>query len=431
MEFTVTIEKIIAGGRGLARHESGKVVMIDGVLPGEVVNVSEVKKHRGYIEAEPVEIISPSPERRQPVCPWYQDCGGCDLLHCNYDFQLQIKNNIVKEALKRAGVVCPGDCPVGTLPSPESLAYRYRLRMKVDRNGQVGFHKKRTNKIVPVSNCAIATSKINAAISILQSSSLLKEITGICNEIELLHSPADNALTLLLQVEEKNKADQDLLTLFDGCSAINQVGYKTGLQIHANPSLLPLKQCFVLSGDRQTSYSLSWAAGCFYQVNAGQNKQLVRLVCRLAGNVHGQSILDLYCGTGNFSIPLALRGATITGMELDRESIRWAKFNAETTGMQCRFIAADVHKTLLELVQTGQQVDIIILDPPRRGIGKAAGLLPKLQPRKIIYISCDPATLARDLATLCDRGYSLGQLIPVDMFPQTHHIESLALLEKN
>lgn len=431
MEYTVTIEKIITGGRGLARPDSGKVLMVGGVLPGEVVNVSEVKEHRGYIEAELVDIITPSPARRLPVCPWYQDCGGCDLQHCDYGAQLQIKKDIVKEALGRAGVVCPGDCLADTLPSPEHLAYRYRLRMKINRNGQVGFHRKGTNTIVPVMNCAVAAGKINAAISFLQSEVLLKNFAGICREIELLHSPADDVLTLLLQVKDKKKADQDLLTVFKDCPAVNQTAYKTDLRLYAATQLQPLEQCFVLSAEQQIHYSLSWTAGCFSQVNAGQNEQLVRLVCRLAGDVQSTSILDLYCGMGNFSIPLALRGAAVTGIELNRESIRWAKHNAKSAGVICSFFAADVHNSLRQLVKNRQQVDTIILDPPRRGIGKAAYLLPRLRPQKIIYISCDPATLARDLATLCDRGYSLGQLIPVDMFPQTHHIESVALLEKN
>jgi len=149
------------------------------------------------------------------------------------------------------------------------------------------------------------------------------------------------------------------------------------------------------------------------------------------GNLKNNTILDLYCGMGNFSIPAALQGAAVTGIELNRESISRAKHNAEICGITCRFYTADVADTLRNLCRRNEQVHTIIIDPPRRGLGKTARLLPKLQPKRIIYISCDPATLARDLAMICGREYSLVQLTPVDMFPQTHHIESVALLEKN
>ena len=144
MEHVVTIEKIIAGGKGLARRNIGKVIMVGGVLPGEVVKCSALKEHPGYIEAALEEIIKPSPARRQPECPYYLECGGCDLQHCNYELQLAIKKNIVDEALNRAGVNCADNCLQEPLPSPEQMAYRYRLRMKVGPNGLIGFHRKKT-----------------------------------------------------------------------------------------------------------------------------------------------------------------------------------------------------------------------------------------------------------------------------------------------
>ena len=283
-----------------------------------------------------------------------------------------------------------------------------------------------------MTNCPIATETINTALSFLQSVHPLKQWGHIYREIELLHSPADDTLTLLLH-ENKNKTiDLRMFNGFKDYPAISQVACGRGNNHTTIVPLHPLTQQYTLpimfaSG----TYTLSWSAGCFSQVNASQNQQLVQLVCKLAGTVNNTTILDLYCGTGNFSIPLALMGAAVTGIELNRESIRWAKHNAEACGVTCSFFAADVANSLQDLASEKQQVDIIILDPPRRGLGKTAGLLPKLQPKRIIYISCDPATLARDLTLLVTQKYSLKQLIPVDMFPQTHHIEAVALLEKN
>ncbi|MCI5147359.1 MAG: class I SAM-dependent RNA methyltransferase, partial [Candidatus Electrothrix sp. AR3] len=191
----------------------------------------------------------------------------------------------------------------------------------------------------------------------------------------------------------------------------------------------PLMQQLSLP-DLQQEYTLSWSGGCFSQVNPDQNEQLVQLVCTLAGNLQGKTVLDLYCGMGNFSIPLGLAGATVTGIEGNRESIKQARKNAEAAEVSAHFFAADVHESLHTLVEDRQKVDLILLDPPRAGIGKNAALLPELHPEKIIYISCDPATLSRDLHILCNKGYGLIRLIPLDMFPQTSHIESVALLKK-
>ncbi|MCI5124961.1 MAG: class I SAM-dependent RNA methyltransferase, partial [Candidatus Electrothrix sp. AR5] len=181
--------------------------------------------------------------------------------------------------------------------------------------------------------------------------------------------------------------------------------------------------------------TLSWSGGCFFQVNPGQNEQLIRLVCDLAGalsgNLSGKAVLDLYCGMGNFSIPLGLCGGTVTGIEGNRESIHWAKENARQARISARFLVADVRAALKQLVEQGKKVDCILLDPPRSGVGKDIILLSRLEPEKIIYVSCDPATLARDLNLLCTHGYNITRVIPVDMFPQTSHIESVVLLERS
>jgi len=431
MEHTVTIEKIITGGKGLARQDRGKVLMVDGVLPGETVRCSVLKEHPGYSEATLIEIISPSPARQLADCPWYQQCGGCDLQHCAYDLQLEIKKHIINEGLRRTGGIPSGDCLQATLPSPEQTGYRYRLRLKVDVHGRIGFHRKKTNMLVPVAGCPVATDIINRAIGCIQSTSLLKPWAHIFREIELLQSPADDSLTLVLAGNKNQPFDPlKLNKAVEDCPVISQAACRLGGKFTAGP-LHPLQQLFTLPDAPSRHYSLSWSPGCFSQINASQNRQLVHLVCTLAGTIRDAAILDLYCGMGNFSIPLALMGATVSGVERNPESIRWAKHNAETSGVTCSFFAVDVRRHLLELSNKQQRVDIIIVDPPRRGLNKTVGLLPKLQPQKIIYVSCDPATLARDIAILAQQGYILQQLTPVDMFPQTHHIESVALLEKN
>jgi 23S rRNA (uracil1939-C5)-methyltransferase len=429
MKHIVKIEKIIAGGKGLARTAAGQVIMSGFVLPDETVELVEVKKKSGYIEGEPVKIHAPSAARIEPLCPHYLECGGCDLQHGDYAEQLRIKKAVVEEAMQRAGVPLPVAGVRDTVPSPAQWGYRHRLRLKINPSGQLGFFKKQSNDFVPVNSCPVATEGINSALAELVETGALRELPGICKEAELLQSPGGGQITLVLPLTGKQKIPAAAIQAVADCAQVDHIGCtsRKGFRyISAKPKSEPLSQNISLPGRHCT---LSWSGGCFSQVNPGQNEQLIQYVCAVAGNLQGKIVLDLYCGMGNFSIPLGLSGGTVTGIESNRESVEWAKRNADAAGITARFFAADVHDSLRQLVDERQRADLILLDPPRIGIGKAAALLPELQPERIIYISCDPATLARDLRSLCDKGHRLSALTPLDMFPQTSHIESVALLE--
>lgn len=426
----VRIEKIIAGGSGLARTAAGQVILSGFALPGELVELREVRRKSGHIEAELAQVLEPSAERVPPRCPLYGDCGGCDLQHGSYAEQLRIKQAIVTETMQRAHVPLPAGGVEEVLPSPQQWGYRHRLRLKISPDGQLGFFKKRSNEFVAVSCCLTATAGINAAVAELAASRCLR---GLADEAELLQSPADGQITLVLPLREKQQLAVESLWQIAACASIAQVGAgnagKACQPLYSRDKAAPLAQEIVLP-KLGKSCVLSWAGGCFSQVNPGQNARLIALALELAGDVRGRSVLDLYCGMGNFSVPLTLAGAAVTGIEGSPESVRWAQRNAEDAGVAVRFSAADVSESLRRLVKKQQQTDIILLDPPRAGIGPAAALLPELHAERIVYISCDPATLARDLRSLCGSGYALRCLIPVDMFPQTHHIETVALLTR-
>ncbi|MCI5209767.1 MAG: class I SAM-dependent RNA methyltransferase, partial [Candidatus Electrothrix sp. ATG2] len=209
---------------------------------------------------------------------------------------------------------------------------------------------------------------------------------------------------------------------------IHQVGLISGKRFHyLSPQAEPLRQDIRFEEKHCT---LSWSGGCFSQVNPGQNEQLITLVSELVGDLDGKTVLDLYCGMGNFAVPLGLLGGTVTGIEGNQESILWAEKNAERAGITARFFIADVRSALKQVVEQGEKADCVLLDPPRSGVGKSITLVPGLEPEKIVYVSCNPATLARDLNLLSPHGYRITRVVPVDMFPQTSHIEALVLLEK-
>jgi 23S rRNA (uracil1939-C5)-methyltransferase len=434
MEHTLVIKKIITGGKGLGTLPDGMVIMVPSALPGETVVVRETKAHKGYKEAQLVQIIDAAPERIAPPCPYYQDCGGCDLQHASYSAQLHCKQQILLEALERAHLEIPEGQPAATLPSPTPFGYRYRVRLHLDKAGQLGFHQKASNQVVPIRRCLLATEPINRVIGALVAGAWPQRLKDSFASLELINCPASDAIILVLQprlaappTTHEAGLSRELGTLAD--QVVIQED-KPGHGIGSETISSELSQHFALLGH---TYRLSWDHPCFFQVNAQQNIRLVELALDLLA-VHPTPFpaLDLFCGMGNFSIPLGLMGAQVTGIEHNQRSILWAERNSRDAGLlQARFIAGDVEQHLKKLVARNTHFDCILLDPPRQGLGKGSALLPQLGPQQIIYISCDPATLARDLRLITAGGYRLTQITPVDMFPQTHHIESVALLERN
>lgn len=435
MKHTIRIEKIIHGGRGLGRLDNGIIVLTPFVLPGEEVVVREKNIQRGFIEADPVQILRPSPDRVEPPCPYYMRCGGCDLQHMSLSAQHAAKENIAGESLTRAGVAV-GELAVSAItPSPQPLHYRYRVRLKVSPEGALGFHQAGSNAIVDIEYCHVATKLLNEALNELRGSRFLEAMAPHIREIELLHSPADGLIFCVLHPHRdrsfpREKATEHLPALNLIAAVAVKKGHKVEM-VSQDRQEDKLRQDFAASICGR-EYSLTWTPGCFSQVNAEQNAVLVRLACRLAGEAPGKDVLELFCGMGNFSIPLALQGAEVTGIERHEECIAQAVSNASRLGLRnARFFDRDVQTWLRKAARHGKSYRTILLDPPRQGMGKEILLLTDLLPARIIYISCDPATLARDIALLEKNDYHLSSFAPFDMFPQTHHIESVALLEKN
>ncbi|WP_310600492.1 class I SAM-dependent RNA methyltransferase [Desulfobulbus sp.] len=421
----MTIKKVIAGGKGLGTLSDGMVAMVPATLPGETVAVRERKSHRGYLEAHLVRILEASPDRVEPPCPYYGRCGGCDLQHAAYPAQLELKRLILHESLARVRLEAPPDH--STLPSPLARGYRSRLRLHLDRSGRLGFHEHASNTVVPIDRCLLAAEPVNRVLAALVEDGWPARLAAEIAAIELIHSPADATVAMVLTPRPRQRLRQ-VPRLLEALRSLADAVLLTGGPPGSASASAVFGQDFTPGGP---GYRLCWDHRCFFQVNSRQNAQLVAKVLELLPLPAQAAALDLYCGMGNFSIPLALAGLEVTGVEQNRASIHWARANAQASGLEStRFIADEVERHLQALIDTGARFDTVLLDPPRQGAGKAAPLLPLLQPSNILSISCDPATLARDLAQIVAHGYQVTRLIPVDMFPQTHHIESIALLER-
>ncbi len=440
----VTIDKLVIGGGGLARLASGMVAMVGGVLVGERVALQPRRQRGGYCEADLLELIDPSPWRVTPPCPHFGVCGGCDLQHAEPAQQAGIKGAILREHLLRGPLFDqPGLAAVWhePLPSPRLFNYRQRIRLQVggDFIPEFGFRRHRSHLLEPVESCLLAREEINLVLAEVSDSQPMRQLLGQCRELELLASPADGDVVLLLHFNRKPRpgdlkaATAAVAELPVRALTFEVEGYGVFGPIGVDGKDEALLR-FSLPGlaGNGADLTLTVEPGGFCQVNPEQNLQLLEQMLAWLGDDKPQRVLDCHCGMGNFSLPLASLAGEVVGCDLQGAAIRSAKRNAGLNGVKnCRFVKQQAAAMVAELVAAGENFDCILLDPPRQGCADLVELLPRLDPERIIYISCDPATLHRDLVGLAKHGYLVRHLRMVDMFPQTAHMETIVLLEKS
>lgn len=441
--FTLDIEKLVSGGFGLGHLDEGIVVLVRHVLPGEKVLVREAKRKKDFITATLVEILTPSPERIPPPCPVYGRCGGCDLQHAEPKAQLRLKQAILADNLLRAGSIflnnsrLPIESP---LAAPAPFAYRQRLHLHVDPEGHFGFFRCGTHLIEPVSHCLLAKDELNNVLLQLHSSESFKTLLRNCVSFELLFNPNESHSVLLLHFPRKPRpADallaQDLPDRISGLATVLMQVADYGLYDPLTRKVVAQRPTLVSAEalkSIQAEISYSWEVGGFCQVNLEQNSNLINLVMGMIADGPHRRVLDLYCGYGNFSLPAASIAGEVLGIDSQNAAIRSALRNAVRNNIHnCKFEKNLVPSAVASLAAAAESFETIILDPPRQGASDIISQLPGLGAEQIVYISCNPATLARDLVLLITAGYQLSRLVPVDMFPQTHHLESVALLRRS
>jgi 23S rRNA (uracil1939-C5)-methyltransferase len=444
---TIHITKIVNGGYGFARLATGQVILVRHVLPNEsvIITTEEVKKN--YLFGKVQQILKEHPGRIIPPCKYYGQCGGCDLQHCDYDTQLTIKKSIVEDLLSRQSreaVRTSIRHLAAPVPSPSVFAYRQRIRLQVGARGVVGFNRFHSHDIIPIDICLLAGESINRTLAALQTHEFGRRLCELSTEVELQLNPQTEKTVCIFHFSRKIRpADTESAKCFcrdvDEVERIFFVGtdfpitgpyYDTGkmdsekmnniFNVHY-PIMAPINR----------PLDLSWEAAGFCQVNLEQNRKIIETVLEFCQVEKTETVLDLYCGMGNFSIPLAMGAKEVFGIEGQASAIRSAKNNAANAGLtNTRFLKSSAHSACVELAEKGEQFDCVLIDPPRQGAPGLAGHLAKITIKRLVYISCDPATLCRDLADLTDEGFTIGKIQPLDMFPQTHHIETVVLLEK-
>jgi len=444
---TIHIEKIVNGGYGFAHLSTGQVALTRHVLPNETVIITTEEAKKNHLFGKVQQILTEHPARILSPCCYYSQCGGCDLQHCDYTTQLIVKKEIVIDLLRRQSVESVRaaiDLLSSPLPSPAAFAYRQRIRLQVGDRGLVGFHRFRSHEIIPIECCLLAGASINKTITALQKSDDGRRLCELSTEVELQENPQTGKTVCIFHFRRKVRP-ADMQSAKRLCTEEDEVervffigadfpitgpycdGQEKGNEIMGNTFTVQYSLCTTT----KQSVDLSWEAGGFCQVNLAQNKHLIKTVVDFCQIQKSDTVLDLYCGMGNFSIPLAMTAKEIFGIEGQGSAIRSAKKNATHAGLtNCRFLKSSVDSACLALAEQGQMFDCIVIDPPRQGIPGLAGQLAAMTDKRLVYISCDPSTLCRDLGELTSAGFTISKIQPVDMFPQTHHIETVVLLQK-
>jgi 23S rRNA (uracil1939-C5)-methyltransferase len=426
MSERLCIDALAFGGSGVGRLD-GKAVFVPLTAPGDQIRCRIVQDRKRYAEAEMIELLEAAPQRRVPPCPVFGDCGGCQWQHLPYGEQCRWKERIFAETLQRqarieASVLRP------LVPAPDEWGYRSRVQFKcrqTEGGFVMGFYRRGTHYVIDVASCPIAAPRLNEVLALfrrwLPESSCPQLVPQADMEVDdegrvrvTVHAlgPAGPALAEYL----RPLAEQA------GISLYMQFGRKeTLLQVCGEEALhiLPLGA---------GSLRLAYGAGGFAQINLEQNRQLVREVCSAAALTGREKVLDLFCGMGNFSLPLALQAGEVVGIENYAPAIRQAELNARANGLNHTRFQSRPAEAAIRDVTAAKAFDLVVLDPPRTGAYEVVRELVRLRPPRIIYVSCDPPTLARDLVPLLHGGYEVVSSRPFDLFPQTYHSESVTVL---
>jgi len=381
--FDVEIERILPGGVGLA-HAAGKTIFVSLAAPGDTVRVQVEREQGNVLFASVVEVLTPSPVRIEPPCPYFGRCGGCDFQQLTYEAQLAAKAEIITDCLQRIARL--DHVPeIAVQPSPKTWRYRVRATWQIDQDQQrIGYYERGSRRVCDVADCAVLMPQLQETLECVRTT----DWTDFPPDLKHLDAVAgDNGVSLSPEFAE---------------FYTNELSLRVGDEVYR------------------------YNAESFFQINPALVGEMIAFALN---DVRGATALDLYCGVGLFTLPLARRFEKVAGVEANSKAVRFARRNVEHAQLgNVRVVNANVSDWIRS---TARAVDFVLLDPPRAGAESVVikGIL-NLRPERISYVSCDPATLARDLKKLIAAGYAIEAIRGFDLFPQTHHVETVVLLRR-
>ena len=432
MNEIVDILSLDHEGHGIARID-GKVTFVDDALAGERAEITVYRKHAKYNSAHAVSILKASAQRTTPRCQYFGRCGGCSMQHLEASAQVAAKQRVLEENLARIGKVTP-DVVMRPLHGP-SWAYRTRARMSarfVDKKGGVlvGFREKRSSFITDMSSCEVLTPDVSALIQPLREMMVHLSNASRIPQVEI--AVGEHITVLLFRLLEPWSDDDRTL--------VRSFAEQHRIQVWEQSKGPDTVKPFWPDIAPELSYSLPefgltmpFRPTDFTQVNVAINRALVSRAMRLLQPKAGERIADLFCGLGNFSLPIATSGADVLGIEGSPELVARARENALRNNLpNAHFVVDNLFEMTPEKFAALGHIDKLLIDPPRSGAAELVKSLPESgAPHRIVYISCDAATLARDAGELChNKGYRLEAAGVANMFPHTAHVESIALFER-
>lgn len=420
---SVLVERMDHNGAGIA-HQGKKPVFIDGALPGEQVVIQLTESKSKFARAKLIKILKPSEKRLEPFCQHFNQCGGCHLQHLDYASQLDHKNQSLTHLMSQY-IGDETESAEAVVGAEQGYRRRARISLFVDKKSQslqFGFRKKQSKHIENVTDCAVLEPSLNALLPKLKS--LLNTFSNLTSlgHVELVLG--DNGPVIVLRHLKALQAQEQ--------SALVKLANESNATLYS----MPESDKLVLLTGHEPSYSeigvkLPFSPSHFIQVNQRVNQKMVSQAIEWLDPAEGERVLDLFCGLGNFSLPLAKKAQHVVGVEGVEEMVQQATANAKVNDLSnVEFYQANLEEALSSQPWAKEKFDKVLLDPARAGASGIVDQISALGAHSVVYVSCNPATLARDSESLKKQGYQLTKLGMLDMFPHTSHLESMALFVK-
>ena len=437
---TVTITGYTAEGLGVARID-GQVVFIHNAVRGEVcaVRILKVQKNVAYARVE--DVLERSSARREPDCPHSPACGGCDFRHVSYEEELEAKRQRVEDALRRVG---GADVAVEEiLGSGQVDGYRNKVQFPVSPSGQAGFYRARSHQVVPALDCRLQAPQAGAAAGAVEA--YLRDFRvpaydettrrGLLRHIYVRTNREGQALVCLVVNGDRLPREEELVQ-YVRTACPSAVGVLLNCNTRDTNVVLGENYRTLWGEDALTDtlcgnvFRLSPPA--FYQVNRAQAERLYGKAVEYAGLTGKETVLDLYCGAGTITLALARRAGRVIGAEIVPEAVENARENARANGVEnAEFFCGDAGAVAEKLASERLRPEVVVVDPPRKGLGEeVVPVIASMEPERVVYVSCDPGTLARDVKRFAERGYRAVRAAAVDLFPRTRHVETVVLLQR-
>ena len=439
-KYPLRIESYGSSGEGVARLE-GQAVFVKGALEGELCSVQLLKVGKSAAWGRVDQVLEPSPNRQEPDCPQYPKCGGCQLRHMTYAEETEMKRRRVQEALRRIGGWEGTVEVIHAAPAPDR--YRNKIQFPVADGPEVGFFRARSHDVIDAPDC------------LLQPLPATRLRTAFKTWMETYHIPAYDEKAHLGLIRHfyvrVNRKGQSLCSVIANGKKLPHTQELIDLLRQAEPDLVGVvlsvnmdKTNVILGKTYKTLWGQDFledtlcgltfqlSVPSFYQVNREQTEVLYGRALDFAGLTGQETVLDLYCGIGTITLCMARKAKKALGAEVVPSAVEDAKENARRNGVDnAEFFCADAGEAALQLAARGIRPDVICVDPPRKGISAdVIEAIVQMAPQRLVYVSCDPATLARDVKLLAQRGYHLRRAEAADLFPRTHHVETVCLLTR-